>query len=89
MKSLIQCYYICVCFQGVFNFTFMFFFGAIIQMLIAVAAVVTLLDSPVQTPTQASKWQNKNKASAFLFFLFSSRYVSEFLKLLVPHLSNW
>lgn len=67
----------------------MFFFGAIIQMLIAFAAVVTLLDSPVQTPTQASKWQNKNKASAFLFFLFSSRYVSEFLKLLVPHLSNW
>lgn len=58
-------------------------------MLIAFAAVVTLLDSPVQTPTQASKWQNKNKASAFLFFLFPSHYVSEFLKLLMPHLRNW
>lgn len=40
-------------------------------MLISFAAVVTLLDSPGQTPTQASKWQNKNEASAFLFFLFT------------------
>lgn len=57
-------------------------------MLIAFAAVLSLLDSPVQTPTLPSKEQNKNKASTFLFFLFSSHYVSEFLKLFVPHLRN-
>lgn len=51
MKSLRQCNCICVRFQGLFNFTFMFSFGAIIQMLIAFAAVLSLLDSPVQTPT--------------------------------------
>lgn len=40
-------------------------------MLVSFAAVVTSLDSPGQTPTQASKQQNKNEASAFLFFLFT------------------
>lgn len=40
-------------------------------MLIVFAAVVTLLDSPGQTPTQANKWQNVNEASAFLFFRFT------------------
>jgi len=37
-------------------------------MLIYFAAVVTLLDSPGQTPTQASKWENENEASTFLLF---------------------
>lgn len=46
-------------------------------MLISFAAVVTLLDSPGQTPTQ-TKWQNKNEASAFLFFLFTfCHWISE------------